>query len=159
MGRYAEKGLGALKWERAVASIDTIEDGPSVEVFYDGLCPVCRQEIRLLQRLDQQRSLRAIDITGPDFDAAQYGLKLSDFVSRMYVRDQEGVMHEGLDSFPIMWGAVGPSWVWGWTRTPGVRQLALVGYAIFRRVRPRISGFKPCLADGSCRRPSGRSSQ
>ena len=138
-----------------MASIDTAGKAPLraplVEVFYDGLCPVCQQEIRLLQRLDKRRNLRLIDFAAPDFDPAQYGLELSDLVSRMYVKDREGVLHEGLDSFPVMWDAVGQGWLWGWTRTPGLRQLGLAGYALFRRVRPRFSGFQPCPVDGSCR--------
>ena len=138
-----------------MASIDTAGKAPLkeplVEVFYDGLCPVCQREIRLLQRLDKRRNLRLIDFAAPDFDPAQYGLELSDLVSRMYVKDREGVLHEGLDSFPVMWDAVGQGWLWGWTRTPGLRQLGLAGYALFRRVRPRFSGFQPCPVDGSCR--------
>ena len=138
-----------------MASIDTAGKAPLkeplVEVFYDGLCPVCQREIRLLQRLDKRQNLHLIDFAAPDFDPAQYGLELSDLVSRMYVKDREGVLHEGLDSFPVMWDAVGQGWLWGWTRTPGLRQLGLAGYALFRRVRPRFSGFQPCPVDGSCR--------
>ncbi len=138
-----------------MASIDTAGKAPLkeplVEVFYDGLCPVCQREIRLLQRLDKRRNLRLIDFAAPDFDPAQYGLELADLVSRMYVKDREGVLHEGLDSFPVMWDAVGQGWLWGWTRTPGLRQLGLAGYALFRRMRPRFSGFQPCPVDGSCR--------
>ena len=138
-----------------MASIDTAGKAPLkeplVEVFYDGLCPVCQREIRLLQRLDKRRNLHLIDFAAPDFDPAQYGLELSDLVSRMYVKDREGVLHEGLDSFPVMWDAVGQGWLWGWTRTPGLRQLGLAGYALFRRVRPRFSGFQPCPVDGVCR--------
>ena len=138
-----------------MASIDTAGKEPLkeplVEVFYDGLCPVCQREIRLLQRLDKRRNLHLIDFAAPDFDPAQYGLELSDLVSRMYVKDREGVLHEGLDSFPVMWDAVGQGWLWGWTRTPGLRQLGLAGYALFRRVRPRFSGFQPCPVDGACR--------
>ena len=138
-----------------MASIDTAGKEPLkeplVEVFYDGLCPVCQREIRLLQRLDKRRNLHLIDFAAPDFDPAQYGLELSDLVSRMYVKDREGVLHEGLDSFPVMWDAVGQGWLWGWTRTPVLRQLGLAGYALFRRVRPRFSGFQPCPVDGACR--------
>ena len=136
-----------------MASKDTAEQTPLVEVYYDGLCPVCQQEIRLLRRLDKKGNLRTTDIASPDFDPAQYGLELSDFVARMYVRDKDGILHEGLDSFFIMWDVVGRGWVWGWTRVPGLRQLGMVGYALFRRVRPRFSGFQPCRPNGSCRLP------
>ena len=124
-----------------------------VEIFYDSLCPVCRREVEFLQRRDQRGSLRLVDIAHPDFDPEQYELELSDFIGRMYVRDGQGVLRHGLDSFPIMWGAVGLGWVWGWTRVPGLRQLGMVCYALFAKVRPRFSKFKPCLPEDACRLP------
>ena len=124
-----------------------------VEVFFDSLCPVCRREIDFLTRLDRRGNLRPIDFASPDFDASQYGLELSELVSRMYVRDATGGWHEGLDSFPVMWAAVGWSWVWWWVRVPVLRQVGMAGYTLFRRVRPRFSGFKPCSPDCSCGLP------
>lgn len=137
----------------STATENSKEDSNTVQVFYDGLCPVCRREIDLLRRLDKQGNLRPIDFAAPDFDAAAYGLELADLVSRMYVRDANGVWHEGLDSFPVMWAAVGWGWLWWWTRMPGLRQLGMAGYSLFRRVRPRFSGFKPCEDGCSCGRP------
>ena len=87
-----------------------------VEIFYDSLCPVCRREVGFLQRRDKNGNLRLIDIAAPDFAPARYGLELSDFIARMYVRDEQGILRHGLDSFPVMWGAVGLGWLWGWTR-------------------------------------------
>ena len=124
-----------------------------VEIFYDSLCPVCRREVGFLQRRDKNGNLRLIDIAAPDFDPARYGLALSDFVARMYVRDGQGILRHDLDSFPVMWGAVGLGWLWGWTRIPGLRQLGQVGYTLFAKVRPRFSKFKPCLPDDTCRLP------
>ena len=107
----------------------------------------------MLLRLDKQGNLHTIDFAAPDFDAAAYGLELADLVSRMYVRDGQGVLYEGLDSFPVMWAAVGWGWLWCWVRVPVLRQLGMAGYALFRRVRPRFSGFKPCAADCDCGLP------
>ena len=106
------------------------ERASPVQVFYDSLCPVCRREIAFLKRKDKAGNLQTVDFTAPDFDPAAYGLELSDLVSRMYVRDANGVLHEGLDSFPDY---VGPpsAWAgsggglgcrscanWGWPATP-----------------------------------------
>ena len=124
-----------------------------VEIFYDSLCPVCRREVGFLQRRDKNGNLRLIDIAAPDFDPVRYGLELSDFIARMYVRDEQGVLRHGLDSFPVMWGAVGLGWVWSWTGIPGLRQLGQAGYLLFAKVRPRFSRFKPCLPDDACRLP------
>ena len=129
------------------------ERASPVQVFYDSLCPVCRREIAFLKRKDKAGNLQTVDFTAPDFDPAKYGLELSDLVSRMYVRDANGVLHEGLDSFPIMWAAIGMGWLWWWSRLPVLRQLGLAGYALFRRLRPRFSGFRPCAADCACDLP------
>ncbi len=137
-------------------SVDPIRR-QTVQVFYDGLCPVCSREINLLRRLDQQGNLQPIDFSLPDFDPARYGVELSDLVASMYVRDAQGNWHEGLDSFPVMWSAVGWGWVWLWLKVPGLRQSGLAGYALFRRIRPRFSRFRPGSAAGACRRPHCRS--
>ena len=127
-----------------------------VQVFYDGLCPVCSREVNLLLRLDKQGNLQPIDFSRPDFDPFPYGIELADLVARMYTRDKQGNWHEGIDSFPVMWGAVGWGWVWSWTRVPGLRQVGMAGYALFRRIRPRFSGFKPCPNDCDCALPRSR---
>ncbi|MCA9152358.1 MAG: DUF393 domain-containing protein, partial [Planctomycetales bacterium] len=37
----------------------------SVEVFYDGDCPLCKREIGFLQRRDRQGRIRFTDIANP----------------------------------------------------------------------------------------------
>ena len=135
---------------------DDLNLDEGIQVYYDGLCPVCTWEISLLRRLDKQGRLQPIDFTLPDFHPAQHGLDLQDLVSRLYVWDAQGNWHEGIDSFPVLWAAVGWGWVWSWTKVPGLRQLGMAGYALFRRIRPRLSKFAPGATLCSCGRPGSR---
>ena len=45
-----------------------------VEVFYDGECPLCVREIRMLRRMDRAGGILFTDIATPDFDASAVGL-------------------------------------------------------------------------------------
>lgn len=42
---------------QAVANFD-------IEVFYDGACPLCMREIRMLQGRDRRQRIRFVDIAG-----------------------------------------------------------------------------------------------
>jgi len=44
-----------------------------IEVFYDGDCPLCMREIRLLRQLDKRQRIRFVDIAAKGFDAATLG--------------------------------------------------------------------------------------
>ena len=40
------------------------------EVFYDGECPLCMREIRMLRRMDRRGRIRFTDIAAPGLDAS-----------------------------------------------------------------------------------------
>jgi predicted DCC family thiol-disulfide oxidoreductase YuxK len=44
--------------------------GKTVEVFYDGDCPLCVREIRMLRRKDRAAKIVFTDIAAPTFDPA-----------------------------------------------------------------------------------------
>ena len=48
-----------------------------IEVFFDGECPLCRREIKMLRRLDRHERIGFIDIATDQFDASETGLLLS----------------------------------------------------------------------------------
>ena len=43
------------------------------KLLYDGECPLCLQEVRMLQRWNRQGSLAFEDISSPEVDLAKYG--------------------------------------------------------------------------------------
>ena len=41
--------------------------GCDIEAFYEGGCPVCLREVRVLRRLDRRGRIRFTDIDAPGF--------------------------------------------------------------------------------------------
>jgi predicted DCC family thiol-disulfide oxidoreductase YuxK len=122
-----------------------------VEVFYDGECPLCVREIRLLQRLDRRGRIRFTDIAAPDFDEGTAGKSFDELMGRIHARLADGSYVEGVEVFRRLYGAVGFGPFVSFTRLPGVKQAMDASYEWFAKNRLRITGR---CEDGACRMPS-----
>ena len=119
-----------------------------VEVFYDGLCPLCLKEIKMLQWMDRKRGrIRFTDIAAHDFDAEALGTTFDDLMDRIHGRLPSGQWIEGVEVFRQLYGAVGFGPVMWLTRLPGIRHLLDWGYRIFAKNRLKWTGR--CVTDGA----------
>lgn len=118
-----------------------------VEVYFDGDCPLCLREIRLLQRLDRRGRIRFTDIAAPGFDAGPPGLGWQDLMDRIHGRLPDGTLIEGVEVFRRLYAAVGFGPLVAATRLPGVSHLLDLGYRLFARNRLRLTGR---CQDGQC---------
>jgi predicted DCC family thiol-disulfide oxidoreductase YuxK len=128
----------------------------SVEVFYDGDCPVCRREAHHIDKLSPAGSANFIDIADPSFVAREHGLDGAAVQRELHARRADGTLVTGVDALAEMWQLV-PRYRFlaALTRTPGVRQLMQVGYAVFARLRPRLPGRRrPSCAVGAHKPPA-----
>lgn len=130
--------------DRAVTDFD-------IEVFYDGACPLCMREIRMLQRKDRRKRIRFVDIAAEGFDAASVGLSWEALMTRIHGRLADGTLVEGVEVFRRLYAAVGFGPLVAMTRAPGVSQLLGVAYATFAKHRLRLTGR---CADGVCQIPT-----
>lgn len=119
-------------------------------MLYDGLCPVCALEVRLLRRRNALGRLAFEDIAAPEFDPAQYGLTIDDVVGSMHAVRRDGSILRGPDVFLEAYRHVGLRWLAALLGNRLTRPLVNVGYRVFAAVRPRFSRFDPA----SC--PAGR---
>ena len=72
-----------------------------VEVFFDGDCPLCVKEIRMLQWMDKKKQrICFTDIAAPDFDAEALGTTYDDLMSRIQGRLPDGTWIEGVGMMP-----------------------------------------------------------
>lgn len=125
-----------------------------VEVFFDGDCPLCMREIRMLRSLDKKHGhIRFTDITAPGFDAGVYGMTHNDFMARIQGRTGDGEWIEGVEVFRQLYSAVGFSPIVSLTRLPGVSQALDVGYVAFAKNRLKLTGRSDC-AEGRCEQPA-----
>lgn len=123
-----------------------------VEVFFDGDCPLCAREIRMLMRLDEPaRRIRFTDISAPDFDAGNVGLSVEALMDRIHGRLPNGELVEGVEVFRRLYEAVGFRRLVKLTRLPGVSHLLDVCYTLFAKNRLRLTGR--CAA-GACEVPA-----
>jgi predicted DCC family thiol-disulfide oxidoreductase YuxK len=117
------------------------ETAPFVfEVFFDGDCPLCVREIRMLQRLDRRDRLRFTDIARADFDAADTGRTWDELMARIHGRLPDGELVEGVEVFRRLYAAVGFGPLVALTRLPGVRHLLDAAYHLFAKNRLRLTG-------------------
>ena len=122
-------------------------DGFEVEVFFDGECPLCMREIRMLRRLDRRERIHFVDISAQGFDAASVGMTWAALMDRIHGRLPDGRLIEGVEVFRRLYAAVGFGPLVALTRLPGISALLEVAYHAFAKNRLRLTGR--CV-DGAC---------
>ncbi len=132
---------------------------PTFEVFFDGECPLCVREIRMLRRLDRRGRIRFTDIAEPTFDAAAIGVPHELLMARIHGRDlaeADAPLIEGVEVFRRLYAAVGLGPLVRLTRAPGVRHALDRGYDLFAKHRLWLTGRSSEDAectDGRCAVP------
>ena len=126
-----------------------------VEVFYDGACPLCMREIRMLRRRDHSARIRFTDIAAESFDPDAVGLTWEALMERIHGRLPDGSVIEGVEVFRRLYSAVGFRTLATLSRAPGISQLLGLAYRLFARNRLRLTGR--CV-DGACQVHRGHSS-
>jgi len=128
-----------------------LSPGKIVEVFYDGQCPLCLREVRMVQRKDRGAQIQFTDIAAPGFDAGSYGQTQAALMARIRGRLPDGGWIEGVEVFRQLYAAIGWRTAVALSRLPGISQLLQLAYTVFARNRLRLTGR--CAADGSCALP------
>lgn len=112
----------------------------TIEILFDGECPLCMRETRLLQRMDRQRRIRFTNIAAPDFEASSYGKTHDELMAEMHGRLPDGTWVTGVEVFRRLYSAVGFGPVVWLTRLPIIRQILNVGYTVFAKNRLKLTG-------------------
>ena len=114
--------------------------GSEIEVFYDGGCPVCLREVRVLRRLDRRVRIRFSDIDALGFQAPEDSPGLDDLMARIHARTSDGAWVHGVEVFRRLYAAIGFGPLVAVSRWPGMSQLLDWSYSIFARNRTRWFG-------------------
>ena len=110
------------------------QEHPKSILFYDGSCGLCRKEILLLeQRLNGKIQLQ--DISESQFHSFK-GIDASDMMLTLHLWDGERFI-TGLDASLYYWSLAGLNTLVFFLRLPGCYQSAKLGYALWRRFRPK----------------------
>ncbi len=108
------------------------------KLLYDGECPICRREVRWLRRVDRRGRLEFVDISAPDFSAAQYGLTEEAVQGALHALLPDGRVARAMEAVRAAYRAVGLSWVVAPTAWPILRPIFDRTYRVFARNRLRI---------------------
>lgn len=123
------------------------------EVFYDGDCPICVREIRMLEKLDRDRKILFTDITSPAFDPKTIGVEWDTLMRKIHGRLPSGELVEGVEVFRQLYAAVGAGPLVAITRLPGISHALELGYELFAKNRLRLTGR---CSDDRCAVPARR---
>ncbi|MBY0585920.1 DUF393 domain-containing protein [bacterium] len=113
---------------------------PTVEVFYDGDCPLCRREIDMLRRWDKKSRILFTNIAAEGFDPAPLQRTHDQLMAQIHGRNASGELIVGVEVFRQLYQAVGLGWLVWVTRLPVIRQILDVFYRLFARYRLRLTG-------------------
>lgn len=111
--------------------------GPSLEVFFNGSCPMCRREIAYYQRLDTFQRLAWVDVSQNQAICPD-GYCQQDLLQRFHVRDLHGRMFSGAAGFALMWTLLPGAWKYaGHMASFGpITWLLELAYKVFLPLRP-----------------------
>lgn len=127
-------------------------EGWQFKILIDGDCPLCVKEARFLRRLDGGRGrLKIIDITAPDFEAADYGVSFDEVMGSIHGVTRDGSVLHGFGVFREAYGVIGWGWLVGWTGWPVFKPLVDRFYRWFAANRLRITGRGGECENGRCK--------
>lgn len=121
------------------------------QMFYDGDCPHCLRETRMLGRMDRHKRIRFTNIAAADFSAASVGKTQKELTAEMHGRTADGRWVTGIEVFRQLYSAVGFGPVVWLTRLPIIKQALSIGYFVFAKHRLRLTGrcTDKCAVEGT----------
>ena len=108
-------------------------------LLYDAACPVCAVEMDHLRARTTVAQLNFIDISDPGFDAARFGVTLSELDAEIHGVYADGSAIHGVEVLRIAYELAGLGWVMRPTGWAAVAPLADLAYRLFARHRRAIS--------------------
>ncbi|MFY8148890.1 MAG: thiol-disulfide oxidoreductase DCC family protein [Prochlorococcaceae cyanobacterium] len=131
-------------------------DTADLTILYDGACPLCLREVRLLQRRDGGRGrLAFVDIDAPNYDPARHGgIGYREAMGRIHAFSTGGEVVRDVEVFRRAYALVGLGWLYAPTRWPLLRALTDRAYRLWAGFRLQLTG-RPSL-DELCSLREGR---
>ncbi len=132
--------------EAAFEPAATAKPQPQLCLLYDGGCPLCLREVRILRGRDQRRhpgapQLAFVDISDPGYDpSAHAGVDYRMAMGRIHAIGADGEVLRDLAVFRRAYALVGLGWLYAPSDWPGLRPLLNAAYGLWARWRLRLTG-------------------
>ena len=110
----------------------------SLQVMFDGSCPLCRREVGLYRDLKATSPIEWVDVSDPAL-ALSSSAERAVFMARFHVRTPDGVLLSGAAAFVALWLTL-PGWRWLGRigSLPGVTPVLEYCYRGFLHGRPLL---------------------
>ena len=107
-----------------------------ITVFYDGKCGLCSKEINHYRKIAPSNIFNWQDITESADELNKEGISLSEGLRLLHAKDEEGLVHVGVDAFILIWKQLRRWRVLGLlVGLPIIRQIANTAYLTFANWR------------------------
>ena len=132
---------------------------PALTLLYDGGCPLCLREVKLLGRKDRERHGERLKLAFVDIDSADYnpdsyaGISYREAMGRIHAIDSGGAVLRDVEVFRRAYAMIGLGWLYAPTQWPLLRPLTNMAYGIWADLRLRLTG-RPSL-ESLCHARSG----
>lgn len=128
----------AVKGDARVVS----RDKSQLTLLYDGECPLCMREVRMLLRRSDERggTLTFVDIAQDDFDETKYGVNYETAMGRIHAVRQDGEVISGVRVFREAYEAVDLGWVYTLTKFPPILWFVEGIYNLWAARRLQMTG-------------------
>jgi predicted DCC family thiol-disulfide oxidoreductase YuxK len=119
-------------------------------ILYDGGCPLCLREVKLLGRKDkechgEQLKLAFVDIDRSDYNPDNYaGISYREAMGRIHAIDAGGAVLRDIEVFRRAYALIGLGWIYAPTQWPLLRPMTNLAYGLWADLRLRITG-RPSL--------------
>ncbi|RJG47739.1 thiol-disulfide oxidoreductase DCC family protein [Motilimonas pumila] len=110
-----------------------------LRIFYDGLCPLCKNEMRNIKRRDIDNAISLEDINAQDFSERFPHIDVTKANDILHAETADGKLLLGLDVTYEAWSLVGKGCLVGLLRKPLIKPFADQGYLLFAKNRYKIS--------------------
>lgn len=115
-----------------------------LELLYDGDCPICKQEICMLQKMDRHSQIKYVNIAAREYAAKEHGgVDYDTAMAQMHAIDGKGNLLTGLSAFAALYAKSGMTMLSTFLRIPFVRSLLTPAYALFAEKRLWLTRRKP----------------
>ena len=74
-----------------------------VTMYHDGECPLCKFEVKTMQKLDTTKAIHWVDITTDKEALEKSGISYQQAMARIHVQDENQKMLTGVRGFITVW--------------------------------------------------------
>lgn len=74
-----------------------------VTMFHDGECPLCKYEVKMMQKLDTKNDIHWVDISKDEKALDTAGISYEAAMARVHVQDKNQNMLTGVRGFLLVW--------------------------------------------------------